>query len=152
MSSNIFNNNNTTSIVYSFTNNGFLQFWSLFVVQMLLALQTSHIFFLCLFGVFKVDGQIVVQSFTEEKTTSQHFFAFSNTCVWCICLCMCVLVHSMYTLFSFSTTCVWCICLCMCVLVHGVYFFTAFWFFNIIIIIFSNNSFSYSRITTFPGT
>jgi hypothetical protein len=33
-----------------------------------------------------------------------------------------------------------------------VYFFTAFWFFNIIIIIFSNNSFSYSRITTFPGT
>ncbi len=130
MSSNIFNNN-ATSIVYSFTNNGFLQFWSLFVVQVLLAVQTSHIFSSSCLVYLKSTANR--GSIIHPKKNSFTTF-FWNTCVWCIYVCMCVLVHSVYNLFSFPTMCVWCICMCTCVLVHGVYFWcTAFWFFIIII-------------------
>jgi hypothetical protein len=82
LSSNIFNNN-TTSIVYSFTHNGFLQFWSLFVVQVLLALQTSHIFFSACLVYLKSTanrGSII----HPKKNSFTTFFAYMCACVcWC---------------------------------------------------------------------
>lgn len=144
--------------------NGFLQFWSLFVVEvLLLALQTSHIFFhfsACLVYLKSMANRGSIIHPKQKKTLFHNpFFPFQTRVFSAYMVCACVswwcTVRTTFFSFLFHHVCLFgAICMCMCVLVHGVYFFTAFWWFFIvvIIIIFSSNSFSCSRITTFPGT